>query len=252
MRSDVPDITQGQVITAQYLNSMRDSAGARDVSGAYYGDRHGGFSRLVPPQDPNWFLAKVSGNDIPAYGVGVLDGYVTIEDRKYPLVKRKGTQTNPVYVVNGATARTDGEFGPFTLAKTVPTEALLKDGEEPDSGDFFTVDEDTFTLKVDSSGTIKAISDHSGTTVFIIQTDRSSNTPWIEFTPTQTFSTSDDAFSATIDAVHGTVPDDVDATVTINNTKNAFSGDTSSLGVCANYDSVEDAYFCIQLGCPPA
>jgi len=73
---------------------------------------------------------------------------------------------------------------------------------------------------------------------------------WIEFTPTQTFSTSDAAFTATIDAVHGTVPDAVSDEVTINNTKAAFSGDTSSLGVCANYDSVEDAYYCIQLGCP--
>jgi hypothetical protein len=74
---------------------------------------------------------------------------------------------------------------------------------------------------------------------------------WIEFTPDDDFTTADAAFSATVDAVHGAVPDAVSDTVTINNTKNGFEGGTSSLGFCANYDPATDAYYCINLGCPP-
>jgi hypothetical protein len=79
---------------------------------------------------------------------------------------------------------------------------------------------------------------------------------WISFVPTQTFSTSDAAFSATVKSVHGTVPDAVDDAVTINNGDGVqsppFSGDTTTIGICANYDPVTDAYYCIQLGCPPS
>ena len=86
----------------------------------------------------------------------------------------------------------------------------------------------------------------------------SSGMLWIEFTPTQTFATTDDAFSAHITAVHGNAPGEVETgtgtgnDVTINNTGLAFSGDADSIGICALYDPDTDAYYCISLGCPPA
>ncbi len=90
---------------------------------------------------------------------------------------------------------------------------------------------------------------------WIVSEGGGGETPWISFAPTQTFSTSDAAFSATVKSVHGNVPDAVDDVVTINNGDGVqdppFSGDTSSIGICANYDPDTDAYYCINLGCPP-
>jgi hypothetical protein len=80
---------------------------------------------------------------------------------------------------------------------------------------------------------------------------------WISFVPTQTFSTSDAAFSAQIKLVlSGSIPDAVGDTVTINNGDGVqappFSGNTNTIGICALYDPSQNAYFAINLGCPPA
>ncbi len=95
MRSDVPNIQAGQAITASYLNRLGVSAGARDVGGAYSGDRHGGSHRLVPADDPLWFLCQAD-EDVPAYGVGVLDGRVTSEDGTDPVFKKRTRQLHPI------------------------------------------------------------------------------------------------------------------------------------------------------------
>ena len=69
--------------------------------------------------------------------------------------------------------------------------------------------------------------------------------------PTQTFATTDAAFSANLDEVYGDAPDGTGTgDVTINNTGGIFSGDTTSVGIALYLGGTVDAYFCIMIDCP--
>jgi hypothetical protein len=249
-KTRIEDVSAGQPVEADRINEIRDAAVGGYEGSEGHGGSTGGFILTPPQRDPLWFPFKASGATIPAFGVFVGDGYETIGGRKVLKGIQATDGSDKVAYVAWGRETADGKFGLCTLATVNPTKAAYA-GTAPDAGDMVGLLGGEWGVE---SGGTGFVCSEAGTTniVEVVQMSRGTGGAWIEFTPDDDFTTADAAFSATVDAIHGNVPDDVDDTVTINNTKSGFEGGTTSLGFCANYDPATDAYYCINIGCSPA
>ncbi len=167
MPSDIPAVKKGDILTADHVNRLRDAAGVRDIGGAYSGGKGVGFHRRQVFPDPLWFSFQAGDDDVPAFGIGVIEGYVTVENRMYPVFKKKGEQENPVYVINDQHEVVSGGYGSCSLATAAPTEVLCDGTISAD--DAIGVKADTFTVEATDSGACGiAVSETTDDKAFVV------------------------------------------------------------------------------------
>jgi hypothetical protein len=148
--ADIPDVSQGEQISAEWGNSVRDAAVRNYSSPDYSGGKGGGASSTPNQNDPEWLIFE-AGETIPAFGV-FCDASVVPPDGKFSQAIINGLRAvdyfNPRMYINGPREVPTGGRGWCTAAVLHPARALYDTGGEPLAiGDCLGVPSDTFFLR---------------------------------------------------------------------------------------------------------
>jgi len=153
MFEDLPDVSEGDLLSAEAENRLRANA-RRTIGGAgFYADSGGTAQYQLPRLDPRYPLRFQPDCDIPAYGVVKLTGDAKVLGDTVILSATQATEDSEENTaINGPWAVKTDAYGCCTLANHIPVLALYDDTTTPAVGDDVGPVADSTSLLVDNTG----------------------------------------------------------------------------------------------------
>jgi len=153
MFEDLPDVSEGDLLSAEAENRLRRAAN-RTIGGAgFYADSGGTAQYQLPRLDPRYPLRFQPDFDVPAYGVVKLTGDAKVLGDTVILSATQATEDSEENTaINGPWAVKTDAYGCCTLANHIPVLALYDDTTTPAVGDDIGPVADSTSLLVDNTG----------------------------------------------------------------------------------------------------